>query len=57
VEGLTASAGADVLTVTDSDGSSNAANVLEGLGGNDTLDAQEGVGSGGWWDRDGFLLE
>jgi Ca2+-binding RTX toxin-like protein len=31
--------------VADSDGSSNAANILKGLGGNDTLDAQEGTGN------------
>lgn len=45
VERLTGSAGADTLTVADSDGSSNAANVLRGLGGTDTLDAQEGTGN------------
>ena len=45
VERLTGSAGADTLTVADSDGSSNAANILKGLGGNDTLDAQEGTGN------------
>ena len=42
---LTGTAGADTLTVADSDGSSNAANILKGLGGADTLDAQEGVGN------------
>jgi Ca2+-binding RTX toxin-like protein len=45
VERLTGTAGADTLTVADSDGSSNAANILKGLGGNDTLDAQEGTGN------------
>jgi hypothetical protein len=45
LERLTGSAGADTLTVADSDGSSNAANILKGLGGNDTLDAQEGTGN------------
>ena len=45
VERLTGTAGADTLTVADSDGSSNAANILKGLGGADTLDAQEGTGN------------
>jgi serralysin len=45
VEGLIGSAAADTLAVADSDGSSNAANVLKGLGGNDTLDAADGVGN------------
>jgi Ca2+-binding RTX toxin-like protein len=46
---LTGSAGADTLTVADSDTitvpASNAVNVLKGLGGADTLDAQEGTGN------------
>jgi Ca2+-binding RTX toxin-like protein len=45
VERLTGTAGADTLTVADSNGSSNAANILEGLVGADTLDAQEGTGN------------
>ena len=49
VEKLTGSAGADTLTVADSDTITvptfNAANVLKGLGGSDTLDAQEGTGN------------
>ena len=44
-ERLTGSARNDTLTVADSDGSSNAANMLKGLGGNDTLDAREGAGN------------
>lgn len=44
VERLTGTARADTLTVADSDGSSNAANVLKGLGGADTLDAADGAG-------------
>ena len=45
LERLTGSASADTLTVAESDGASNAANILKGLGGNDTLDAQEGTGN------------
>ena len=47
VERLTGSAGADTLTVADTDPVTgvNAANILEGLGGADTLDAQEGTGN------------
>jgi Ca2+-binding RTX toxin-like protein len=47
VERLTGTAGNDTLTVADTDsvGSPNAANLLRGLGGDDTLDATDGTGN------------
>jgi Ca2+-binding RTX toxin-like protein len=48
VERLTGSSRADTLTVADSDGPLNAATILKGPGGADTLDAQ-----GGHWQRQG----